>query len=278
VTAHESSARAPAARGEGLAVDDADFDISDEADVRALFQAEERHFWHRARKGFIARKLEQAGVAPGARVLELGCGAGCVAAELARRGYDVTGVDGHRALIEVARRRAPRARFLCRDLRQSWGDLGREEFDVACLFDVIEHIDEPLALLERALARVRPGGLLVGTVPALMSLWSRIDEQSGHKTRYSAARLDALLRGVAAATVVEVAPFFRCLVPLLFVQRRVVTRHPARAASVANLRVPRWPVNHALYALCRVEERAAQVAGLGAVPGASLWFALARQR
>ena len=50
-------------------------------DVDRVLEAEERHFWHRARNGFIARKLVRAGVPRGARVLELGCGAGCVAAD-----------------------------------------------------------------------------------------------------------------------------------------------------------------------------------------------------
>jgi SAM-dependent methyltransferase len=260
-----------------LAVDDEAFDISDEADVKALLEAEERHFWHRARNGFIASKLAERGVASGARVLELGCGAGCVSAELARRGYDVTGVDGHRALVEVARRRAPGVRFFCRDLRKPMRDLADEPFDVACLFDVVEHLDAPEVALERALGWVHPDGLVVGTVPALMTLWSRIDEQSGHKTRYTAGRLEALLRRITAATLVEVAPFFRCLVPLLLVQRRVVTRYPARAASVANLRVPRWPINDALYALCRAEQKLASIATIDAIPGASLWFALSRR-
>jgi SAM-dependent methyltransferase len=260
----------------GLAADDAAFDISDEADVRALLRAEERHFWHRARNRFIAKKLADRGIAKGARVLELGCGAGCVSSDLARRGYAVTGVDGHRSLVDVARRRAPDARFLCRDLRKPLIDLGGEPFDVVCLFDVIEHLDEPRDALSRALDFARPGGLLVGTVPALMMLWSRIDEQSGHKTRYSAQTLTELLRTVPASRLLEVTPFFRSLVPLLFFQRRIVTRRPARAASIENLRVPRWPVNGALYALTTLEQTIAARANVSALPGASLWFALTR--
>src|SRR5881394_2344159 len=92
----------------GLSPDDPSFDISDERDVTALLLAEKKHFWHRSRNHFIASSLERLGVRPGARVVELGCGAGCVAADLAARGYDLTGVDGHRALVDVASTRAPR--------------------------------------------------------------------------------------------------------------------------------------------------------------------------
>ena len=69
-----------------LRPDDAAFDISDEADVRALLRAEEAHFWHKARNRFIRGKIERLWrVRPGARILELGCGAGCVSAELCAR-------------------------------------------------------------------------------------------------------------------------------------------------------------------------------------------------
>src|SRR5690242_14519504 len=107
----------------GLSPDDPAFDISDGDDVAALLSAEQRHFWHRSRNRFIAARLARLSVAPGARIVELGCGAGCVAAELAALGYEVTGVDGHAALVDVARTRAPTAEFHCRDLRAGVGDL-----------------------------------------------------------------------------------------------------------------------------------------------------------
>src|SRR4051812_2655623 len=55
------------------------------------------------------RMLALAGDVSGRRVLDLGCGEGAYARELARRGAHVTGVDGSRKLIEVARQRASSA-------------------------------------------------------------------------------------------------------------------------------------------------------------------------
>jgi SAM-dependent methyltransferase len=265
-----------------LKPDDASFDISDEADVRALLRAEEAHFWHRARNRFIRRKIEALGVCPGARVLELGCVAGCVSADLARSGYEVTGVDGHRSLLAVACTRAPRARFFCHDLRRGLPDIERAAFDVVGLFDVIEHLDDPLQALGDALRFARPGAHVVGTVPALMSLWSSIDVHAGHKTRYSARTLGAMLDGVHGASVVEITPFFRSLVPLLWAQRRWIgksDRSDARehaAAAVDNMRVPPLPINAALLALTTAEHTLAPMLGKVAPPGASLWFALSR--
>jgi 2-polyprenyl-3-methyl-5-hydroxy-6-metoxy-1,4-benzoquinol methylase len=267
VTFHEASE---------LPVDHAAFDISDQANLAALLRAEEGHFWHRARNRFIAAKLAALGARPGARILELGCGAGCVAADLARRGYDVTGVDGHRSLIEVAARRAPSARFLCRDLRKDVHELDGQLFDAVGLFDVIEHLEEPAEALARGLAWTRPGGFLVGTVPSLMSLWSPIDEHAGHKIRYSTTALRELLAPIKSARMAEVSPFFRALVPLLFAQRKLLARRELTQATSENLRVPARPVNAALYALLNIDSALAPLADRAHLPGASLWFALRR--
>src|SRR3954464_8652778 len=55
------------------------------------------------------RMFALAGDVSGRRVLDLGCGEGAYARELARRGARVTGVDGSSKLIEVARQRASTA-------------------------------------------------------------------------------------------------------------------------------------------------------------------------
>jgi SAM-dependent methyltransferase len=259
-----------------LSPDDPAFDITDRAAMNALLHAEEKHFWHRARNRYIQARLRKLGILSRGRILELGCGAGCVAADLCHAGYEVTGVDGHRSLIDIAIGRAPSARFLCRDLRRGLPDLRGEVFDAVCMFDVIEHLDEPERAIEDALGWLAPGGHLVGTVPALMALWSGTDEYAGHKIRYSATTLRAVLERVGGAKLVEIAPFFRSLVPIMWVQRRFVGRHGDAAGSVQNLNVPRWPVNDALFSVVTLENKLASVLDKAPIPGASLWFALAK--
>jgi SAM-dependent methyltransferase len=275
MTSSSADDRGPSVQGpRGLAPHDPAFDISDPDDVAALLSAEERHFWHQTRNRFIEARLGRLSISPGARVVELGCGAGCVAAALARAGYELTGVDGHGALIDVARTRAPGARFYCRDLRTGAGDLPASSFDVACLFDVIEHLDRPEQALDTAVDLVRPGGYVVGTVPALMALWSGIDEHAGHKTRYSRASLTGVLSRVQGASIVEVSSFFRSLVPLMWAQRRIVGRRAGARAAVRNLSVPPKPVNAALFAMVTIEHALGPALDKLSLPGASLWFAL----
>jgi SAM-dependent methyltransferase len=265
----------PAGR-RGLRPDDPSFDISDEKDVAALHRAESVHFWHRSRNRVILAKIRALGVPFGSTFLDLGCGAGCVAAALSGAGYRVTGVDGHAALLEVAARRVPNAAFVCHDLREGTADLALEPFDAAGLFDVIEHLKDPKVAIADAIDRVRPSGHVVGTVPALMSLWSSIDEHAGHVTRYTVDTLRSVLSGVARASNIEITPFFRTLVPLLWLQRKWVSRRPGVAGSVSNLAVPWGPINGALNAMAYVENGLAPVLDRARVPGASIWFALRR--
>jgi hypothetical protein len=150
------------------------------------------------------------------------------------------------------------------------------------LFDVIEHLDDPLQALADALRFAEPGGYVVGTVPALMSLWSSIDVHAGHKTRYSLRTLRAALAGLEGATVLEITPFFRSLVPLLWAQRRWIGKSDRAAprdhaaAAVDNLRVPPLPINASLLAMATAEHALAPLLGALSVPGASLWFALVK--
>lgn len=241
--------------------------------MAAMREAEDRHFWYLARNELIESRLRKLGAGPGARLIELGCGGGCVSAHLSEKGWSVVGVEGHGALAELAAARAPRASFWVHDLGRGVDELPPEPFEVVAMFDVIEHLESPVTALASARKMAAPGGWIVGTVPALMSLWSRADEQAGHRTRYDRWGLRELLAQVPRTRVHEVVPFHRVLVPLLMIRKHVVARRRGVAdVSEANFRVPPTWINAALLRVLRAERRANAL--LRRVEGSSLWFAL----
>ena len=100
-------------------------------------------------------------VAPGARVLDAGCGTGRVAIELDRRGYDVVGVDSDASMLAVARRNGPSLTWHLADLA-SYADEPSYDLVVAAgnVMIFLEPGTGPRVVAHLA-AVLRPGGLLV---------------------------------------------------------------------------------------------------------------------
>ena len=78
-------------------------------DLAAIHDAGYGHF-ARAAGPVLLGELRRRGVRDGL-VIDLGCGSGILAAELTAAGYDVLGFDLSPAMIALARKRAPKARF-----------------------------------------------------------------------------------------------------------------------------------------------------------------------
>jgi ubiquinone/menaquinone biosynthesis C-methylase UbiE len=97
----------------------------------------------------------------GKRVLDAACGPGLYAAELARRGAQVTGFDHSPRMIEIARRRVPEGEFRVHDLgdRLSWLPDGSVDLTLCAL--AIEYVDDRITALRELRRVLRPGGALV---------------------------------------------------------------------------------------------------------------------
>ena len=99
-------------------------------------------------------------------------------------------------------------------------------FDVACAFDVIEHIEDDADALRRIHSAVRPGGLFVSTVPAFPSLWGDNDILSHHFRRYRRKPYVALIEA-AGFRVERVTYFNTWLFPIaaaVRIGRRLIKR------------------------------------------------------
>ncbi|WP_449065777.1 class I SAM-dependent methyltransferase [Planomonospora algeriensis] len=109
--------------------------------------------------------LELAGDVAGARVLDVGCGAGHYATELLARGAEVVGVDGSATLLDHARARVgDRAEFLLHDLEEPLDFADDASFDGAVCALVLHHLTRRVQLLRELRRVLRPGGwLLVST-------------------------------------------------------------------------------------------------------------------
>ncbi len=110
--------------------------------------------------GFV---IDAAGLAAGSRVLDLCCGWGRHSLELARRGFDVVGLDLSEHFLSLARAEAAaeglRVEFLRGDMRHI---PCQQEFDAVIMmgspFGVLETDEEDTRVFRAVAAALRPGG------------------------------------------------------------------------------------------------------------------------
>jgi SAM-dependent methyltransferase len=194
-----------------------------EAFFAELAQREAGNFWFEARNAIITRTLRR--FFPQFRsFLEIGCGTGFVLSGIARAFPEVrlVGTEIFIAGLPFAATRVPSASFAQMDARRL---PYAAEFDVVGAFDVIEHIEEDVDVLENLKRAAKPGGGVIISVPQHKWLWSEIDKQSFHFRRYEKRELHEKIESVGLKIVYSTS-FVSLLLPLMFLSRRYKSESP----------------------------------------------------
>ncbi len=137
-------------------------------DLAGAFSSEE---------GFNARLIDyrflalEPYVAGASRCIELGCADGRMTGRLRERVGSLTAVDGTEQYAVAVRRRFPDVEVVCALFEELEPD---GSYDVAVLGHVLEHVDDPVAVLRQAAGFLAPGGRAIVTVPNAGSLHREI--------------------------------------------------------------------------------------------------------
>jgi 2-polyprenyl-3-methyl-5-hydroxy-6-metoxy-1,4-benzoquinol methylase len=102
--------------------------------------------------------------------LDIGSGYGTVTEELIKRGFKVYAVEINKKAIDILRERG----FIVyeRDITKPLSI--NEKFDVVLLLDVLEHVFDPLFLLNEAKSVTKPEGYIIITVPLYFDILDRL--------------------------------------------------------------------------------------------------------
>lgn len=206
------------------------------------------HWWWRAREEFLVGVLRDRLPRKATRkLLDVGCGAGLFFHRLETFG-EVYGIEPDTSM---------RTGCEAIDARIHWGSL--DTFPISMrltavlMLDVLEHLDRPEEALRIAANLLEPGGIVVATVPAFMSIWTQHDVLNQHRTRYTKTTFKPLV-AAAGLEPIDYRYYFNWLWPVKRVVRmleelQLIGDRP----SVPS--IPSSPVNRALFGLSRMEQR-----------------------
>jgi SAM-dependent methyltransferase len=178
----------------------------------------EEHFWFQWRARATNALIQRLDLPTGSplQVFDIGCGTGLTCRQL---GLTTSWVfDGADLNIEALTRcRAGVRRVLYYDVLERCREF-HERYDIIVLFDVIEHIEQTQPFIDAVLFHLKPGGVVLVNVPALMTLYGRYDTAAGHYRRYTKETLADEFRAFDV-NVIDQVYWGLTMVPLLFLRK-----------------------------------------------------------
>jgi SAM-dependent methyltransferase len=215
-----------------------------------LWRVEQEHWWFRARRdivwSLVGRFVDRAAERR-LRICELGCGTGGNLAAVADR-HEVIGVECSPRALAYARRRL--GERVIRGSLPNDVDLPSNSFDVVLLMDVLEHVEDDARSAATAMQLIRPGGIVVATVPAYQWLYTARDVQHHHFRRYNKRRFQSLWSGDECDTLL-LSHYNSFLFPIAAVAR--LASKIRRTDGSWDLSVPHRAINNALASVMRSE-------------------------
>ena len=162
----------------------------------------------------LARLVAFAGLPPGSRVLDAGCGPGLVAEAFLDAGCQVEGLDLSPEMVRRARLRCARFGDRARFEQGSLMTLAvKDPFDASVSRFVLHHVEDPLLFVRQQAALVRTGGVVVacdhtGDPDGTAMIWMQRIERARDRTHVlnlTHAQMADLLReaGLVDLTLVE---------------------------------------------------------------------------
>lgn len=161
---------------------------------------------------------------PSLDILNAGCGSGELSFLLAAAGHQVTGIDPVPDYIDLAWKNAA----ACGDSRCFFRVSSIEDFQASRTFDcviatdVLEHIEDDVAAFEKLAGMVRPGGIILITVPAGQWLFGYHDVSLGHFRRYDRPMLRKLVEPWCAVESMRYFGF--SLIPVCYLYSKIMQR------------------------------------------------------
>ncbi len=175
---------------------------------------QENHWWFRARRKILFSILKKHISSGNCSILEIGCGTGGNLSMLKKLGQ-VSAMEMNEFSVNYA------SKNNSIPVKTGWLPDNipfTKKFDVICLFDVLEHIQNDQAALKAAIKMLNPGGIIMLTIPAHKWLFGSHDKMHNHYRRYSSKDLKKKI-AVSGIKLIRLSHFNFLLFPVLMITR-----------------------------------------------------------
>ena len=178
---------------------------------------EKDHWWFVARRQILSSLIEKFIFTANPKILEIGAGTGGNLEMLIQHG-SVTAVEPNIIARNRIQKNFAKKITLIDGRLPDELNLENQKFDVICLFDVLEHIEDDQAALLNIKKHLASNGKIILTVPAFQFLFSDHDKKLHHFRRYNKDNLTKLIKACGLETkAISYFNFF--LFPIAFLTR-----------------------------------------------------------
>ena len=148
-----------------------------------MAETEAKHWWFSGRRSILYKTLESMNLPPDSKILEVGCGTGGNLQMLAKFG-DVSAFEMDATAREIAVEKTNNSYAIQAGYCPDNIPFKDQQFDLICMFDVLEHIERDTETLTSLMCKLKKNGRILITVPAYQWLFGPHDEFLHHKRRY----------------------------------------------------------------------------------------------
>ena len=209
-----------------------------------MIAAYKSHWWYRGRRNVLERIINSLDLPRECEILDIGCGIGTNIEMLAKFGAVwALEVDEYALDYAVKTNRGAVIKKGC--LPDGLSAISDREFDLICLFDVLEHIEFDEAALRQIGALLKRESKLLITVPAYQWMFSQHDYNVKHFRRYNRKNLSEKLTN--SGYKVLYSGYMNMLSFPLMAMSRFFDRYVRKDGLASGTKIPPRLINFTLF-------------------------------
>jgi ubiquinone/menaquinone biosynthesis C-methylase UbiE len=208
-----------------------------------LEKVEKNHWYYVGKREIVRHWIQKTcGIRPSLKLLDCGAGSGAFAESMSKE-MSVLAMDDHNESLEILAKRLPSDSIISGSCTAI--PLPNDSFDIVTALDVMEHIPQHDQAVMEMTRVLKPKGIMVITVPAMMCLWSDWDESLHHQRRYSKESLLEVFR-LPNLSILHSAYINNLAMPLVWLARKARRLGLGTGARVED-RIPPELLNRFLH-------------------------------